>query len=314
MNPRVILVGGLGFIGLGVIGFVLPRWTVFLLSLALARGLAALSVALLMRAGLVSFGQSLFFATGAYGAAFLIRLFGVREAVVLLVGAVVASMALAALAGLWIARYREIFFAMLSLAFTMILYGWLLKAYWITGGTDGMRIPPPTVLGVVWPIDRLRTVLYLVTLGCTALALGLTHLFLEAPLGYAVRAVRDNEIRLEYLGSSVGQVVYWTYVLAAGLAGLGGVLMALNVGHVDPQLAYWTTAGEFVFIALLGGTESALAPFLGAVLFEFFRTYALKYAPYTWQMALGGMMLLLVLFMPRGLWTLRHLRFRKAVP
>jgi branched-chain amino acid transport system permease protein len=203
---------------------------------------------------------------------------------------------------------------MLSLAFTMILYGWLLKAYWITGGTDGMRIPPPTVLGVVWPIDRLRTVLYLVTLGCTALALGLTHLFLEAPLGYAVRAVRDNEIRLEYLGSSVGQVVYWTYVLAAGLAGLGGVLMALNVGHVDPQLAYWTTAGEFVFIALLGGTESALAPFLGAVLFEFFRTYALKYAPYTWQMALGGMMLLLVLFMPRGLWTLRHLRFRKAVP
>ena len=148
---------------------------------------------------------------------------------------------------------------------------------------------------------------------CTAVALGLIHLFLESPLGYALRAVRDNEVRLEYLGSSVWQVVYWAYVLAAGLAGLGGVLTALNVGHVDPQLAYWTTAGEFVFITLLGGTESVLAPLIGAVVFEFLRTYALKYAPYTWQMVLGGMMLLLILFMPRGLWTLRHLRFRKAV-
>ncbi len=313
MKPRAVLIGVLSFVGLGAVGFVLPRWTVFLFSLALARGLAALSVALLMRAGLVSFGQSLFFATGAYTAAFMVRLLGVREAGLLLVGAVIVSMTVAALTGLWIARYREIFFAMLSLAFTMILYGWLLKAYWITGGTDGLRIPPPTVLGTAWSVDTLRSVLYEATLVCTAVALVLIHLFLDSPLGYALRAVRDNEVRLEYLGSSVWQVVYWAYVLAAGLAGLGGVLTALNVGHVDPQLAYWTTAGEFVFITLLGGTESVLAPLIGAVVFEFLRTYALKYAPYTWQMALGGMMLLLILFMPRGLWTLRYLRFRKAV-
>jgi branched-chain amino acid transport system permease protein len=95
-----------------------------------------------------------------------------------------------------------------------------------------------------------------------------------------------------------------TYVLAGGLAGAGGVLVALNVGHIEPQLAYWTTSGEFVFIALLGGTGNVLAALGGAVVYEFIRTYAFKYSPYTWQMALGAIMLALILFMPGGLWTI----------
>jgi len=80
--------------------------------------------------------------------------------------------------------------------------------------------------------------------------------------------------------------------------------VAINVGHIDPELAYWTTSGEFVFIALLGGAGSVFAPLGGAIIYELVKSYAFKYAPYTWQMALGAIMLVIILFLPGGLWTL----------
>jgi branched-chain amino acid transport system permease protein len=99
-------------------------------------------------------------------------------------------------------------------------------------------------------------------------------------------------------------VIYTNYVAAAALAGLGGALAALAVGHVDPETTYWTTSGEFVFIAILGGTGNVLAPFVSAAIFEALRTVANQYAPNLWQMALGAAMLAIIMFLPGGLWTL----------
>ena len=81
------------------------------------------------------------------------------------------------------------------------------------------------------------------------------------------------------------------------------VLTAIAVGHVDPDLAYWTTSGEFVFVALLSGTANVMAPMVGAFLLELLRSYAFEYAPYTWQMILGGTMLLVIMFLPGGIWS-----------
>ncbi len=310
VSPRAVLVAILLVGGFAALGFVLPAWIVFLLTIALAKGLAVLGVVLLMQAGLVSFGQGLFFAASAYAVGFAMRLWGIREAVVVTGLGVAASLAVAALIGLLLARYREIFFAMLSLAFSMTLYGILVKAYTITGGSDGMGIAAPTLLGFALPAEQLRLALYAFTLSCTALAVYLVYRYLDSPLGYAVRAVRDNEVRVEYLGISVQRTIYLTYLLAGGLGGLGGVLVALSVGHIDPQLAYWTTSGEFVFVALLGGTASVFAPLVGSVVFELVRTYAFKYAPYTWQMSLGIVMLAIVLFMPGGLWAAHEVLVR----
>ena len=83
-----------------------------------------------------------------------------------------------------------------------------------------------------------------------------------------------------------------------------GAFAALAVGHVDPETTYWTTSGEFVFVAILGGTGNVLAPFLGAAIFEAVRTVANQYAPNVWQMTLGIVMLALILFLPAGLWSL----------
>jgi len=286
------------------LGLLLPEWIIFVLALALAKGLVVLGVVLLMYGGLVSFGQGLFFAVGAYAAGFAMKLWGFQDAVVAVALGATASLIVAAVAGLLLARYREIFFAMLSLALSMILYGILIKAYWITGGSDGLTIAPPRVLGFALAGEKLRLALYALTVVVTAAAVYFAYRYARSPLGYSARAVKDNEVRVEYLGVSVAHAVYVTYVLAGGLAGAGGVLVALNVGHIEPQLAYWTTSGEFVFIALLGGTGSVFAPLGGAIVYEVIRTYAFKYSPYTWQLTLGAIMLALILFMPGGLWTI----------
>ncbi|MDR5683213.1 MAG: branched-chain amino acid ABC transporter permease [Armatimonadota bacterium] len=286
-----------------VLGSVLPGWLVFVLTLALAKGLVVLAVVVLMRAGLVSFGHGLFFAGAAYAAGFATRAWEVKEALLLILLGVAVAVALGAVFGLLAARYREIFFAMLSLAFSMVLYGVLIKAYTLTGGSDGLRIPVPTILGVVPQLEQARLAIYYVALAAVAVAVALIRRYSAAPLGYLMQAVRDNEVRVGYLGASVNRAIYLTYVLSAALGGLGGVLVALNVGHIDPNLAYWTTSGEFVFIALLGGTEGVLAPLAGAIVYELFKSYAFKYAPYAWQMMMGGIMLAIILFLPGGLWA-----------
>lgn len=284
-------------------GLVLPRWLVFLLALALAKGVAVLSVVVLMRAGLVSFGQGLFFATAAYTVGFIMRGWGLREALLLVPLGVGGSLLVGAAVGLLMARYRDIFFAMLTLAFSMVLYGVLIKAYAISGGSDGIRIPTPTVAGISFAGDEARLLVYYLAVACTAGAAWVVSRYAQAPAGYIAHAVRDNEVRVAYLGAPVNRVVYGAYLLAAGLAGLGGVLTALNVGHADPSLAYWTTSGELVFVAVLGGAGTVAGPLAGAVVYELIRSYAFKYAPYAWQMMLGAAMLFIIAFLPEGLWS-----------
>jgi ABC-type branched-subunit amino acid transport system permease subunit len=289
--------------GLGVSAWLAPQWLVFLLAMAIAKGLVVLGLLLLMRTGLVSFGQGLYFGLGAYAAALLANRAGIGDAAVMLVAGTACAALVAAVLGLLLARYREIFFAMLSLAFSMILYGLLVKSSTL-GSTDGFNLHAKSFAGIALGAADARRVFY----GVSAVAvLGVgwaLHRYLGSHWGRLSSAIRDNELRVEYLGASVYRVVYVNYVVAAALAGLGGGFAALAVGHVDPETAYWTTSGEFVFIAILAGTGNVLAPFFSAVVFEALRTLASQYAPNVWQMALGAAMLAIIMFLPGGLWTL----------
>jgi branched-chain amino acid transport system permease protein len=275
----------------------------FILALAIAKGLVVLGLLLLMRTGLVSFGQGLYYGLGAYAAALLAHRGGLSDAALMLLVGPVCAAAVAAILGLLLARYREIFFAMLSLAFSMILYGLLVKSSAL-GSTDGFQVQVRQIAGIALAPGAERRVFFSVSVVVT-LAVGyLLHLYLASHWGRLSAAIRDNELRVEYLGASVYRVVYVNYVIAAALAGLGGAFAALAVGHVDPETTYWTTSGEFVFIAILGGTGNVLAPFLSAAIFEALRTVANQYAPNVWQMALGAVMLAIIMFLPGGLWTL----------
>jgi branched-chain amino acid transport system permease protein len=86
----------------------------------------------------------------------------------------------------------------------------------------------------------------------------------------------------------------------------------LSVGHITPDLAFWSQSGEFVFVAILGGIGSVLAPAVGSVLFEFVRNYAFEVSPYTWQMTLGVVLLLIIFFLPDGVWSLTALAWKRG--
>ncbi|HKI96979.1 MAG TPA: branched-chain amino acid ABC transporter permease [bacterium] len=289
---------------LAAVGFALPDWAAFLLTLALAKGLVVLGLLVLWRTGLVSFGQALFYGTGGYAVGMLGLYLGVSDIVLLTVVATVLAAAVAALVGLLLARYRDIFFAMLSLAFSMILYGILVKTEAL-GSTDGFNVIQPTFFGYAPEGATMRLCIYLWTALLVVLAAFGVQRYLTSTMGNLAAAIRDNEIRVEYLGVSVVRVVWVKVIIAGALAGAGGAITAFAVGHVDPDaMTYWTVSGEFVFVTILSGTGNVIAPFVGALLFELIRSFAIQYSPYTWQMVLGTSLLLIILFLPNGLWSL----------
>ena len=284
---------------------VLPSWLLFLFTVAFAKGLVVLGVVLLLRGELVSFGHGVYYALGAYAIGLLLRNnLPITEAFFLVALGVVASSAVSAVLGLFIARYRGIFFGMLSTAFTMTLYSLLIKLRWLSGGTDGIGVRATTFAGLETSADTVRLIQYYFVLVLAALAVFVAYRVAASPLGYLVRAIRDNEIRVEYMGASVERAIYRTYVLSSALAGLGGALTAVTVGHISPDMAYWTVSGEFVFVALFGGIGSVFAPMFASVVFEMIRNYAFKLSPYTWQMSLGAVLLVIILFAPGGLWSI----------
>lgn len=294
----------LAIILLGVVltltAHLIPGWMRFVTQLALSVGLASLGVMILMRSHLVSFGQGLYYGIGAYTVALAGRHWDVQDAFLAVGLGMLASIAIAAIVGLIISRYREIFFAMLTLALSMIAYGVVLKMS-VLGGSDGIAVGTTSFAGYRPSGAAIQYSRFIFCCWITVLVALLVHLYLQSGLGRIADAVRDNELRLEYLGLSVRRIVYMEYLLAAACAGAGGVLAALSTRHVNPELVYWTMSGEFVFAAILGGTSNVFAPLIGALFLEFLRSFASENVPYAWQLLLGGMMLLIIMFLPQGL-------------
>jgi ABC-type branched-subunit amino acid transport system permease subunit len=290
---------------------VLPQWALFLLTVVMAKAFVVLGLLVLQRTGLVSFGQGLYYCLGAYSAGALSKFYNISDAPLLMAVGGLSAALLAVIVGFLLANYRGIFFGLLSLALSMILYGLLVKSQSL-GSTDGFNMLPPTVFGHVPSAGTTRFTLLAVAL-CWALAAALAvHRFLVTPLGRLCEAIRDNEIRVEYMGASVRNAVHTQYVIAGATAGLGGALAAITVGHIDPELAYWTTSGEFVFICVLSGTGSVAAPFLGTLVFQSIYSLAYDLSPNTWQMVVGTALLVVIVFLPQGLWSL--FQRRKEAP
>ena len=117
---------------------------------------------------------------------------------------------------------------------------------------------------------------------------------------------------MEFLGVSVNRLIHIKLVIAGVLGGFGGALAALTIGHVDPNMAYWTTSGGFVFVTILAGAGSVAAAFVGSLVFEIVRSFAFAILPGFWQLILGSVLLLTILFLPEGLGSIvKRLRRRR---
>lgn len=290
------------------VGLAAPGWFRFLAASALAKGLVVLGVVVLLRAGLVTFGQGLYYCIGGYTVGLVGLYAGVTDAVVLLFLAALVGGLVGSLFGLFMSRYRQIFFAMFSLALSMILFGILSKTEFL-GSTDGFNVVQVTLFGTSFDAEGRNMLIYILACSLAGLAILLGQAYVRSPLGYASVAFNNNEVRVEFLGLAPNRILYVNYVIASTTASLGGGLVAMAIGHVGPEMAFWTQSGEFVFIALLGGAGHAAAPFLGAGVFELLRSYALEWMPEAWQMTLGLVLIIVIVFLPKGLWSL----FSKAV-
>ncbi|MGV1792021.1 branched-chain amino acid ABC transporter permease [Rhizobium sp. A37_96] len=297
MARLVIAAGGIAALVAATVAF---PWLEFILTLAIAKGLAALGVAILLRGGLISIGHAMFFAVGAYATAFAMRDFGISDVFALLLIASVASLAAGLLIGAFVVRYRAIFFAMLNLAISMVMFSLLAKFYGVTGGTDGMRVATPTVLGMAMEARSFANFLFYASIALMILACLAVNAYFKSPLGEALSAVHSNEIRLEYLGIPVRGVLLVAYALSALLAGIGGTLAAMTIGHVLPDMAYWTDSGHLVLVAVLGGISGTAGPFVGAIFLELVHTFAAGYTD-AWNMIVGAALLGVIFFLPKGL-------------
>lgn len=262
-------------------------------------GLFATSANLLIGyTGLVSFGQAMFYASGAYGFALLMRS-GTVPVPAALALAVLGSALLALVVGVVCTKTREIYFALLTLAIQMMFYNTILSWQDLTGGDQGLTggFAKPPFLGV--DLARPGHVYAFITV-VVVLSLGLLWHITKSPFGYALRMVRDNAARVEFLGLDVPGYRLVAFVISSAVASVAGALMALYVSAAYPNFGYWTMSGEAIFVIMLGGLNTFLGPVLGAVILSLLNHFVTAHTKY-YGLVLGLIILFYALVLRKGL-------------
>jgi len=319
MNTRAITVRGalpgafsamvaLGVIGLGlfVFPYVASPYQTILLSYGLIMAIAALAFNVLLGyTGLLSFGHSAYFGAAAYAAGFAVKYLNTTSMEVFLAAGLVSGFVIAALFGFVCVRYTRIFFSILTLALSQVLWSLALKFFWVTGGTDGIRVPTPSLLGGLVPssgdkVAFLAHGYYYYVLVVFCLSVAAMWLIMHSPFGKALQAIRDNEVKAEFIGIRVRRFRWMAFVISGVFTGLAGALWAPLNGLTTPEVLYWPFSGEIVFMTVLGGFRTFTGPAVGAVVFNYLKTYAVGRTEY-WQLLLGVILVTLVLVMPAGI-------------
>jgi branched-chain amino acid transport system permease protein len=254
--------------------------------------------------GLLSFGHAMFLGFGAYGAAVVAGVLGIRsfEAVIILVA--LASMLVALPVGYLCVRYTGIFFGMLTLAFGMLFHSFLFKFYYLTGGDSGMRVPRMNILGLEFAsynkIELLSGPFYYYCLALLVLAGLLMWRLVHSPFGLHLKTIRDNARKAEYLGVHVHRFRLAAFVISAGFGAVGGAILGFRVGLADPELVYWTQSGQLVFMAVLGGFSNFFGPIIGAFTYTLLHDQLQSLTQY-WRFVLGAILALIVIAFPSGI-------------
>jgi branched-chain amino acid transport system permease protein len=327
MNPlaatprRLLRVGVPVVVLLLLVPSVVPPYQTVLLSYGLTFAIAALGFNLLLGyTGLLSFGHSAFFGVGAYAVAFIVKYLKWTSMEAFVVGGIVASAIVAALFGVVCVRYTRIYFGILTMALSQVLWSLAFKFFWVTGGTDGLRVPTPSLLGMAIPgrtdkIEFLANRYYYYVLAIFVAAVALMWVIVHSPFGKALQAIRDNETRAEFVGVQVRRYRWVAFVVSGAYTGLAGALWVPLNGLTTPEILYWGFSGKIVFFTVLGGFQTFYGPIVGAVAYNYLETYAVGHTVY-WQLVLGVTLVVLVLGLPSGIiGTLGRLwARRKAAP
>jgi branched-chain amino acid transport system permease protein len=294
-----------GLIILALLPKIVPSYYVGLMIPFFGYGIALLGFNLLFGcAGQLSFGHAMFLGFGAYGAAIMSGVLGLKSFELVLLVVMLASALIALPIGFLCVRYVGIFFGMLTLAFGMLFYSFLFKFYYVTGGDSGMRVPRMNILGLEFAqynkIEFLAGPFYYYSLGLLVIAAFVMWRIVHSPFGLHLNAIRDNARKAEYLGVHVHRFRLAAFALSAVFGAAGGAILGFRVGLADPEIAYWTESGQLVFMAVLGGASNFFGPIIGALTFTLLQDQLQSLTQY-WRFVMGAILAVIVISFPGGI-------------
>ena len=296
------IAGLLFFILLILCPFFLPVYWTLIMTEIIIMGLFAMSFNLLLGfSGLLSFGQAGFFGVGAYTAALLIS--GGSQSFLLIFAAALLIAAISALViGYLCVRRDEIYFAMITLGFGMMLFTVAHNWIELTGGSDGLPlalIPDLNLLGLKISLFSPMNMYWFVF---SVASCGVFFLWrvVRSPFGLMLTAIRENKERLSFVGANVQWVRLTAFVIAGALAGLAGALFCLFNTMATPDFMHWGFSARPVLMTILGGSGVFLGPVFGAAIF-FILEQVITDLTENWMIFLGIILIPVVLFFPKGI-------------
>jgi branched-chain amino acid transport system permease protein len=249
--------------------------------------------------GMVSFGHAAYLGIGAYAVA-IPSFYGIDNGIVQWTLALVLSGLIALAIGAVSLRTSGVSFIMITLAFTQMLYflGISINAW---GADDGMRLARRSQFGVVNLANGY--VFYYVVLALLVALLGLGHRLVHARFGVVIRAAKSNERRMRAIGFSTFRYRLAAFAIAGAVGGLAGALLTNQTEYLTPSYMHWTRSGEIMVMVILGGMGTLYGPVLGAFAFLLLEDVLSAWTVH-WQIVLGPLLVLVVLYARRGLYGL----------
>jgi branched-chain amino acid transport system permease protein len=273
---------------------ILPMFWISLIIELLILGLAGMSVNLLLGyGGMMPFGHAAFYATGAYATAILLNRTSISPIMIFVLAPLIAAL-VGALFAFCLSKLYGFYFAIMTTAFSMLIWSLIRKWASLTGGDIGIAsIAIPDFLSSINSV-------YYYTLTIVFLSVVVLWIIINSPFGWTLRAIKENSNRMIFTGISVPRHRYFAFVISSFFCGIAGSLYAIYSRTVFPEYAYWTASGDFVTMVILGGMNSFFGPMIGAFIWTFLRTIVTSYTIY-WLLTIGIIILAVVLFMPEGI-------------
>ena len=289
-------------------------YVIVLVTHALIFAILAMSLDILLGyTGLPSLGQAAYLGMGGYLTAILATRyqFGLDWTfwVVIVLGMLIGA-ATAALFGLFAIRATGVYFLMITLALGMCVWGLAYRWNSMTGGDNGIVLPPRPDFGIQLADDL--TYFYVV-FGFFLASLVTMAILVRSPFGRSLVGIRENELRMRILGYNTWLHKYIAFIIAGGFGGLAGVLWSHAHGLVSPEDVILATSVDALLMVVLGGSGTLVGGAIGAGIVVFLREYLSTFVPW-WQYVLGGVYVLTILYLPGGLMSIPERLRRRRVP
>ncbi len=250
---------------------------------------------LLGRTGLLSFGHAAFYACGAYGLALTSIHITANILLGMLAGVLLAAL-MSLIIGFFCVRHTEIYFAMLTLAFGMMVYSLVWNLRSITGGDDGLYgiMRTSVSLGIVnIPIMKESQYYFMVLFFFMGTVISIRHIH-RSPFGLVLSGIRENHVRTEFAGLAVKRYRLAAFVISGIYAGLAGTLSILLESGITPQAAHWSHSAEPVLVSLIGGMQTFSGPVAGSVVYIVLREIIERFTQ-NWMLWFGVILLVIIM-------------------